>query len=89
MKFVTCNNCNWVHFEVPRMHAEQDVLRFNEYFMSLSDKERQDFYGDKGADISLYDSCHRCNGSYKNFRDSVEGDCPIGCTIGPIIDRNE
>lgn len=27
--------------------------------------------------------------TYKNFRDAVDGDCPSGITINPILDRNE
>ncbi len=88
MKSVTCNKCGWVWMEVSRDHAENEVRKFNLYFDGLSKKEQDDYYGGNKSSIKHYDGCH-CGNSYKNFRDFKPGDCPDGCTISPIIDRNE
>lgn len=85
---VTCNKCKWVHYQVSRQHAESEVKRFNEYFDTLDD-EAKSAYGGKKATLALYDRCGFCNGGYQNFRDFEPGDCPNGCTLSPIIDRNE
>lgn len=90
MKTVTCNKCGWVHFQVSRNHAEAEYKRFNEYYDALSKQEQEDYYGGHGSSIKNYEHCHGiCGGSYKNFRDSKEGDCPNGVTMNPIIDRDE
>mgnify|MGYP001575307848 CR=1 FL=1 len=36
---------------------------------------------------STYDymHCFRCGGSYSNFRPATERDCPVGCTLQPIL----
>lgn len=39
--------------------------------------------------MSHYEHCHRCGGSYKNFREYKEGDCPDGVTMSPIIKEEE
>ena len=70
----TCNNCGWVHFGVTRAHAAEEVARFNEQF-----------YPAQKSSITQYERCERCGGSYLNFRVALSGDCPDGCTIGPII----
>ena len=88
MKTVTCNKCGWVWFQVSREHAVKQVAEFNIYFESLSKQEQNDYYGGRGAVLERYESCW-CGNSYKNFRDSKPGDCPDGCTISPIIDRND
>jgi len=86
---MTCKKCGWVAFQVSRKHAESEVKRFNEYFNTLSKKEQDDYYGGKGSSIHQYEHCMLCDGSYKNFRDSIPGDVPDGCTLSPIIDRND
>lgn len=86
---VTCNKCGWVHFQVSRAHAVAEVERFNAFFDTLAPQEQQDYYGGRGASIRLYEHCHFCDGPHTNFRDTIPGDVPDGCTIGPMIDRNE
>lgn len=85
----TCLSCGWVHFGVTRQYAEDQVARFNEYFSTLSPEVQQSFYGGHGATLDDYLRCGLCSGSFTNFRDAVEGDCPDGCTIGPIIHEPE
>lgn len=85
---VTCNSCGWVSFAVSREYAVNQVKEFNEYFDSL-DAESKRLYGNQKADFDFYERCFRCGGSFLNFRETKEGDCPEGCTIGPIIDRND
>lgn len=81
----TCLKCGWVHFGVTRAFAEDEVARFNAYYAKLTPKEQQDWYSGRNSSIVNYEKCFCCGGSWKNFRDEVEGDCPIGCTIQPII----
>lgn len=88
-KTVTCLNCGWVSFQVSREYAEVEVKTFNDYFKTLSLKERKDYYGNKPSSIKNYESCQYCSVSYKNFRDSLPDDCPDGVTMGPIISREE
>jgi len=84
-KMRTCKSCGWVHMGISKIECEDAVERFNKYFYTLSKKERKDYYGDKPAIISSYDKCFNCGGSYENFRDYEEGDCPDGVTIQPIM----
>lgn len=86
---VTCKKCGWVAFQVSREYAEDQVKRFNEYFESLTKKEQKELYGGKGASLSFYERCIGCGGSYKNFRTFKKDDCPDGCTLNPVISRNE
>lgn len=81
----TCLKCGWVHFAVPRGHAENEIARFNAYYDTLTPKQQRDYYGADKSSIKLYEQCDRCGGPHTNFREEKEGDCPIGCTIGPII----
>lgn len=81
----TCKKCGWVAFGVTRDFAEKEVARFNTYFDTLTREEQLGYYAGKGSSIAIYEKCLSCGGSYTNFRDSVPGDCPIGCTLSPII----
>jgi hypothetical protein len=74
---------------VSRENAESEVKRFNEYFCSLSDEQRHEYYGNTPSSIALYERCLFCGGSYKNFRNANPGDCPNGVTMSPIIKRDE
>ena len=76
-------------FEVSRKYAVQEITDFNEYFDSLSEKEQDQFYGGKRSNIMNYEHCGVCNGSYKNFREFKVGDCPDGCTLNPIIRKQD
>jgi hypothetical protein len=88
MKYVTCLNCGWVHMSVSRAFAEKSVKEFNEYYETLTKRKKIDYYDGKKSNIKDYERCG-CGNSYKEFRDSKKGDCPDGCTIGPILDREE
>lgn len=81
----TCNKCGWVHFSVTRHYAETEVQQFNEYFAGLSKEEQDDFYGGTKSSIVSYERCFFCGNVYTDFRKSKEDDCPVGCTLGPII----
>ena len=83
MSQVTCKNCGWVHFAVTREHAQADVDKFNAFYRDSSLEVQKSFGGE--ASISTYERCFRCGGSYLNMRPAIEGDCPNGCTIQPII----
>ena len=83
----TCNQCGWVAFGVSRDYAEEEVARFNKFY-EASAPEVRDCYGGPSS-IAHYECCNRCGESYKNFRDSVDGDCPAGCTISPVIVEGE
>ena len=86
-KTVTCLKCGWVHFEVSREYAEDEVIKFTCYFNTLTPEQQQDFYGGRTSKVLDYEQCMVCGGSYKNFRDSLSNDCPDGCTLNPIIQR--
>lgn len=86
---ITCLNCGWVHFQVSRKQAENEIKRFNEYFEALPMQQQEDFYGGKESSIYQYEHCFSCGGSYKNFRDYRTGDCPDGCTLQSIINKLE
>lgn len=84
---IECNKCGWVSFQVSRQFALDEVTSFNKYFATLSKKDQDDHYGGKGATIEFYERCFRCDGNYKDFKDSVKD--VTGHTINPVIDRNE
>ena len=80
----TCNHCGWVHMGVTRGYAEDEVSRFNEYFGS-STQDVRDMFGNTPSSITAYERCFRCGGPHTDMREFTAGDCPDGCTIGPII----
>lgn len=84
----TCLKCGWVHFGVTRQHAEDEVSRFNTYFDTL-DQDGKDSFGNKKSSIRHYERCFFCSGPWTNFRPYLEGDCPEGVTIQPIIVEQE
>ena len=79
----TCLSCGWVHFSRTREFAEAEVAAFNKFY-DAAPPETQEMYGGRSK-IENYERCSLCGGSYTNFRDSVKGDCPDGCTLSPII----
>ena len=79
----TCNNCGWVHFGVSREAAMKEVKEFNEFFDKAT-LEVQKAYGKKSS-MADYVHCNKCGGSCENFSPFKEGDCPDGCTLGPIV----
>lgn len=83
----TCLVCGTVAFEVGRLYAEASVKEFNEWFVRQT-AETKDNYGNRIAQIEEYEKCW-CGNSYRNFRPSRPGDCPDGCTLSPIIKRDE
>jgi hypothetical protein len=95
---LTCNNCGWVHFGVSREYVEKQTQEFGDYW-DAADKETKESFWSRAvrgpmpdlfprAEHALgYTKCQRCRGSYTNFRESKEGDCPNGCTIGPILNK--
>jgi uncharacterized OB-fold protein len=82
---VTCKNCGWVHFPLTREEAIEEVEKFNKYFDSLTEQKQKYYYNGRKSDISHYEKCFNCGGDYTNFRLSIDGDCPDGVTIQPII----
>lgn len=82
----TCNKCGWVHFGISIESAEEEVRRFNKMYEELTPGEKERYYGSRGASMEAYEKCCRCGNTYKDFHESEEGDCPRGCTIGPILE---
>lgn len=80
-------NCGWVHFAVSRKYAENEVARFNSYYDKLDAAGKSNYAGP--SSITHYEKCSLCGESYENFRDGLEGDCPIGCTLSPIIEEEK
>jgi 5-methylcytosine-specific restriction endonuclease McrA len=89
VKLVTCRTCGWVHFEVTRAFAEKEVEAFNKFYDALSLQKQEEYYGNHKVSIKDYESCGFCGGLYKNFRKTKKGECPTGCTIGPIIRKGD
>lgn len=89
-KGVTCNKCGWVHFAVSAAYVKSWHDEWLEYWPTLDD-EGKDAFGlkDGPPTTDSYLHCFLCGGSYRNFRDSREGDSPEGSTIGPILARDE
>lgn len=79
----TCNQCGRVAFGVTRVFAEAEVAKFNKFYESAAPEVRDSFGGP--SSLAHYECCNQCGNEYTNFRDSVEGDCPAGCTLSPII----
>lgn len=84
MNLRTCLKCGRVAFGVTRSYAEIEAAGFNEYFDTLNEDGRDQF-GNRRSSVGDYERCLRCGGPHTNFRDAVEGDCPAGCTLSPII----
>lgn len=86
---VTCNKCGWVHFQVSREYAENQVRNFNAFYDRLDAKGKSNYAGH--SNIENYETCRgfRCGENYKNFRGTNPGDCPPGCTTNPIINRRD
>lgn len=88
LKFVTCKKCGWVHMGVTKAWALAQVKKFNAYYRTLSVQDQHDFYGGKKSSLEKdYKYCQVCGaeGNKVNFRLFKAGDCPDGCTIGPVI----
>ncbi len=85
MKERTCNKCGRVAFAVTYEAAQAEVDSFNAMYDELTEGEKQRWYGGHGATIKNYERCLGCGNSWKDFRDAVDGDCPDGCTMSPII----
>jgi hypothetical protein len=81
MSNVTCTSCGWVHFARTRADVEREVAEFNVFYESSSDEVRA-MYG-RMARVSDQESCFCCG--RREFREFVEGDCPIGCTLQGVI----
>jgi len=102
-KEVTCLACGWVAFEYPRAEAINAVRRFNEWYDSQREDVKRNYIPWKlrnasseeirweryHSKIENYEHCTYCGGSYRNFRDAKKEDSPYGCTLNPIIPRNE
>lgn len=84
-KDYTCKTCGTVAFGITRESALAEVKSFNDYYDSLSRKKQEDNYGGIRSSIVHYERCTLCGNRFKDFRETVKGDCPDGCTLGPII----
>lgn len=91
-KYVSCSSCNWVHFEVSLDYCLKWEKDWAVYFDSITPEVRG-FFGLTDSPPKIEDSylrCHRCNGSYKNFKELTDySKFPNGSTISPILNRNE
>jgi hypothetical protein len=79
---VTCVACGWVHMAYTRAEAQAEVDKFNAWYVQQSEDTKA-CYGGKESLVKHYEGCDRCGG--KVFRPSKPDDCPVGCTIGPVI----
>jgi hypothetical protein len=100
MLWVTCNNCGWVHVGVTAKYVLEQTASFGDYWDAADEHTRSSFWNEevrgpmpdfypRNEHADGYRKCLRCGGIYTNFRDFKEGDCPEGCTIGPILMREQ
>lgn len=80
MKTVVCTKCNWTSFAVTKEYAENEIKKFNDYFYSLTERERIELFGNKPSSIESY-KCMFCGG--EQFKDG--NTARNGSTIGPVI----
>ena len=80
----TCNRCGRVAFGVTREYAEEQVASMNQ-FLDRATADVRESYGNRRAGIEAYERCFHCGGPHTDFRDAKEGDCPVGCTLQPVI----
>lgn len=87
--YVECKKCTYVHFQVSRKYAEEEVQRFNSYYDSLPSKAKKMFAG--RSSVKNYETCMLCGSSYRHFRPMKEERYKeiYGHTINPIIDRKD
>jgi hypothetical protein len=78
---VTCENCGWVHMAYTQAQAAQEVAEYNEW--QALNAASADLAATRPTKLDDYRGCNRCGGL--KFRKSLEGDCPDGSTIGPVI----
>jgi hypothetical protein len=79
---VTCNRCGRVHVAVPRSFAESEVVASSDFYQKLNP-------GSAPMTIERYQKCFACGNDYKNFREALPDDCPVGCTLTSILDFDE
>lgn len=84
-RLVKCNRCGWVHVPVTRYYAEISVRNFNAFYETLSADKQQEYYNGRPASLSEYTRCVHCGADHSNFTPALPGDCPVGCTVNPII----
>lgn len=88
-KNATCNKCGWVYFVVSREYIENWKKDWEVFWPTLDAQGKENYGLPNGPPTDKqYLKCW-CGNSYKNFRDSKPEDCPNGCTISPILDRDE
>lgn len=88
---VTCERCGWVHWPISRAYAEQSVALANQRNDAISRCGDDDFrpvYFQR-EDISRYERCFRCGAPHTEMKKSKPEDCPVGCTLQPIIWESE
>ncbi len=91
MKYVTCKDCGWVHFEVSLEYAKNWENEWIGHFEDM-DVHARDSFGLVDEPPKIEDTlmnCQRCRASYKNFRDTLPEELPLGSTINPILSRDE
>jgi hypothetical protein len=86
---VTCK-CKWVYFSVSKQFIKDWQTKWNEYWPTL-DKEGRESFGllDGPPTPKEYFNCGICGTSYTDMYPSKPGDCPDGCTISPIMNKDE
>lgn len=87
MKYLKCDNCGYIHFEISLEKASDEVERFNKYFDSLTKDQQMLYYGGHKSSLETYMECIRCGGHHRNFSDATRLDIDDidGHTINPIL----
>lgn len=88
-KYVICNNCGWVHFEVSLEHVLEWQDTWIDHWLGFSQETREQYGAGKRPPSykDEYLKCHRCGGSHKNFTKATKDQVPDGSTISPILTK--
>ena len=87
---MVCNKCGWAHFGVSEEYAHISAKNYIEYYESLSDLDKINYYGTlvqtESEFFERYKSCFSCGNDYKDFHTETPKDIiSDGVTLQPII----
>lgn len=85
MNYLICKKCGWVHFGKSINDVIDELIRFRNYYETLSKKDQKEMYGGKCSSIADYMHCFRCNALYTEMRKAKKSELPFGSTIQPIL----
>lgn len=88
-KYLKCTKCGWIHYQVSREHAQEQVDKFNSYFNKLTKEQQISYYGGRPSSIASYENCMRCGTIHTNSVPATGKEVSAGATINPLIDPQD